>query len=460
MQKISGDNKRQKKDMSRNSLSNISVKNSLLTNGPFVNRSNRESLAYGFCCQVNATVGKSGHLIGWSMLAKPSLLLLVLIGTLAAAQLPLAPDSEKTFSRVFEEGPKGDRLDCHVDTFKPFLDFSFRYEIGYVVHCPIRQFQGRQSTVGTLLRVKGETGRAITLGESFLVPAMPAELRDKVNLRHMHNEVEFSGVFAAGEGDYDVQLVVLDDHNRSCQKTWQAKAHPHGNESQASAAMQAGTVAAISLPAWKGTSNNLAGMKLTVFLDAAPVNPYSSKLRAWDRAFLLGALSSLLRQIPLASVHIVAFNLDQQREIFRENDFDHTGLFRLSSALNRLELGTVSYRILQRQEGWEELLGGLIREESLSRKSSDAVVFLGPTSRVDTKMSTLIVDAKRSTNTPLFYLQYSPFPGREFPDAIQYLVSSYGGTTFHLHSPGDLAHAIAKMQDQLDRVGVRAQGTQ
>jgi hypothetical protein len=394
------------------------------------------------------------------MLAKPSLFLLLLIGGSAGAQLPLEPGSEKAFSRVLEEGAKGDRLGCRIETFKPFLDFSFRYEIGYLVRCPLKEFHGKQTTLGTLVRVRGKTGLATTLGQSYSVPAVPAEMKDKVDLHHIRNEVEFSGVFAAGEGDYEVQLLVFDEHNRRCRKSWQAKAHPHGDEARANVAMQPGSVAAVSLPTWKGISNDGTGLKLTVLLDAAPVNPFSAKLHAWDRAFLLGALSSLLRQTSLASVRMVAFNLDQQLEVFHESDFDHTGLYRLSSALNRLELGTVSYRILQRRQGWEELLAGLMREEMSSGKPSDAVVFLGPTSRVDTKMFVGTVDSKNGPHTPLFYFQYSPFPGREFPDTIQYMVSAYDGTTFHLHSPGDLARAIAKMQDQLERVrGLRAQAT-
>jgi hypothetical protein len=394
------------------------------------------------------------------MLAKPSLLLLLLIGRSAVAQLPLKPSTEETFSRAAEEGAKSDRLDCRVETFKPFLDFSFRYEIGYVVRCPLKQFNGKQTAVGTLLRVREKRGAPTTLGQSLSVPAVPPELKGTVDLQHIRNEMEFSGVFAAGEGDYDVELVVFDERHRRCRKTWQAKAHPHGDETRANVAMQPGSVAAVSLPPWNGISSDGTGLKLTVLLDAAPVNPFSSKLRAWDRAFLLGALSSLLRQTSLASVRIVAFNLDQQLEVFRENDFDHTGLYRLSSALNRLELGTVSYRILEHQQGWQELLAGLMREEVSRGKPSDAVVFLGPTSRVDTKSFVRTVESKNGAHTPVFYFQYSPSPGREFPDTIQYLVSAYDGTTFHLHSPGDLARAIAKMQDQLERVrGLRAQAT-
>ena len=394
------------------------------------------------------------------MLARPSLFLLLLIGSSASAQLPLDSKTEKTFSRLLENDSKGERLDCSVDTFTPFLDFSFRYEIGYVVRCPVGQFNGKKTALGTILRVREGKGPMTTLGQLYSVPAIPAELKDRVDLQHLRNEIEFSGVFAAGEGNYEVQLVVFDEHNRKHHKTWHAKAHPHGDEARANAAMEAGSVAPVSLPPWKGISSDGTGLKLTVLLDAAPVNPFSLKLRAWDRAFLLGALSSLLRQTPVSSVRMIAFNLDQQLEVFHEDDFDHTGLYRLSAALNKLELGTVSYRILQQREGWQSLLGSLIRDEMLQGRPSDAVVFLGPTIRVDKKILPGSA-SKNDTHTPVFYFQYSPLPGREFPDTIQYLVSTYDGTTFHLHSPGDLARAIVKMQEQLERVNdLRARATQ
>jgi len=106
-------------------------------------------------------------------------------------------------------------------------------------------------------------------------------------------------------------------------------------------------------------------------------------------------------------------------------------------------------------------LTGLMQEEVLRAKPCDAVVFLGPASRVDKKMFLGSVGSKNGTHAPMFYFQYSPVPGREFPDTIQHLVSAYDGTTFHLHSPGDLARAIVTMQGQLDRVSdLRAKGTQ
>ncbi len=61
---------------------------------------------------------------------------------------------------TLEKGAKRGQLTCYVDTKKPFVDFAFRFEAGYVVHCPLREFQGQASK---LLRVSaGAAGRRFT----------------------------------------------------------------------------------------------------------------------------------------------------------------------------------------------------------------------------------------------------------------------------------------------------------
>ncbi len=367
----------------------------------------------------------------------------------AAAQLPLSPSAEESFSRLFEKSSNSGRLTCQVQLFKPFFDFSFRYEFGYVIECPLNQFGGKQTTIATLLRITPKGADPTLLGQSFTIPAMPRAREGKVDFRHLHADVEFSGVFAAGEGEYEIELAVIDDGNRLHRKSWRMSASPHGKEASIPAALGPLKVAAISLPVWKGVSEDGKGLRLTVLLDAAPANPYSSKLRAWDRAFLLGALSSLLRQLPLASVHLVAFNLDQQQELYRDEDFDHLGMYRLFEALTKLELGTVSYKILQRPDGWGDVLANLVRKEVIRERSADAVVFIGPNQRMTRKLPPEMFAPGKHATVPFFYMEYFPRYGSDFPDSIEHITNARNGTTFKLHSPGDLAEAISKMKKQL-----------
>jgi hypothetical protein len=361
------------------------------------------------------------------------------------AQLPLTPDTVRLFGGAVEHNFHARPLSCHAEPTKPFLDFSFRFEAGYIVRCALNQFAGKETRLASMLRITPRGGKPVHLGEAFSIPAMPDSAAGKLDVKRLHAEVEFSGVFAAGAGEYDVDLAVF-DNRRLFRKTWRVKAQAHGSESQAPIALAPGSVSSISIPTWQGTSENGTGLRLTVLLDAVPMNPRSLGLRAWDRAFLLGALSSLLRQSPLASVRLVAFNLDQQQEVFRDEAFDRAGVYRLAAALSKLELGTISYKTLQRDGGWVQLLAKLVRDESEGAARSDAVVFVGPSQRFSGQISRELLPEHLPATPLFFYFEYFPILGAEFPDAIQLLTSACNGITFKLHSPGDLAQALVKMR--------------
>ena len=387
-----------------------------------------------------------------------SLLLFLLTAIRTFAQLPLTAENAHTFSRAFDKDVKHDPLDCHIEPMKPFFDFAFRFEIGYVARCSMRQFEGNATTLGTVLRIAPDSEKAYMLGQHLALPDISPEMKSKINWQHLNAEFEISGVFAAGEGDYAIDLAIMDSHNRIRRKSWRAKAFVHGKEAQATQALKPGAIAAISLPFWKGTSMDGNGLHLTVLLDAAPMNPYARKLRAWDGAFLLGSVSSLLRHLPVASVRLVAFNLDQQAVLFREDDFDHSGLRNLAQALSKLELGSISYKTLQRQNGWADLLMKLVHDEAAAEHPSDAVVFIGPTNRIDAKISPELFNTPGRGDLPFFYFEYYPRIGSEFPDTIQNVTNARNGTTFKIHSPGELADAIGKMQKKLgvDKPAIRA----
>ena len=394
------------------------------------------------------------------MLGRRCLLLLALAAGHAAGQLPLTPRQERAFSGELEQSSPKSSLNCRVETYKPFLDFSFRYEVGYLVECPIAQFDGNEARISTFLQVRSSSGTVTRLGQGFAVPAMPPDMRNKIDLRRLHSDLGFSGVFAVGEGEYEIELAVFDDRHRSHRKHWKAKAQPHGRETQAATALKPDRVSPISVPPWDGTSSDGKGLHLTVLLDAAPMYPFSKSLRAWDRAFLLGSLSSLLRGLPLASVRLVAFNLDQQQELYHDDDFDRTGFYRLNQALSKLELGTVSYKTLARENGWAELLAKLVRSEAAAKQPVNAVVFIGPTNRIKEKPPEYLRETGGRTDVPFFYFEYYPVPGHEFPDTIQYWTDDLNGATYKLYSPGDLALAINKMQKELRRSGASIQLTQ
>ena len=366
----------------------------------------------------------------------------------APAQLPLAAKAQADAQLLFNKQDEGS-LDCHVETRKPFLDFSFRFEVGYIVRCGLAQFQGNEANLDMLLRVTPLHSAPVILGQSFAIPSAPDHLRDHINFKHFHSEIQFSGVYAAGEGTYENELVVVDERRRQYRKKWRSRTEGWAQGETSPMSLKPLEVESISLPHWDGVTNAGRGLHLTVLLDAAPVSPYSATLRAWDRAFLMGAVSSVLRQLPLASVRLIAFNLDQQREVFRGEHFDGPDLEELADVLADLELGRISYTTLQQEKGWAELLSRLVREEYKREQPADAIVFIGAAQRFRSGSEAEELTAASETAAPFFYFEYSPHPGAEFPDAIERMTKDVHGSVFRLHSPGDLADSLVKMRRTL-----------
>ena len=115
-----------------------------------------------------------------------------------------------------------------------------------------------------------------------------------------------------------------------------------------------------------------------MLLHAAPASPRRSTIQASDAVTLLGALSSLLDLAPADSVRLVVFNLDRQKEIYRQERFTPDQLETVRQAMFDLQLGVVDYQTLQHPEGRVDLLAGLVNRELEAENRSDAVVFLGP----------------------------------------------------------------------------------
>jgi hypothetical protein len=372
----------------------------------------------------------------------------VLISASAYGQLPVSAESAAEAQRVLAS-EKAASLDCHLETRKPFLDFSFRYEIGYIVRCGLGQFRGNEANLKILLRVTPLHSAPVILEQSFGVPSAPENLRDRINFKHFRSDIQFSGVYAAGEGTYENELLVVDGTNRAFRKKWRSRTEGWAEGETSPMLLKPLAVESISVPVWEGLTKNSRGLRLTLLLDAAPVMPNSATLRAWDRAFLVGAVSSVLRQLPLASVRLIAFNLDQQREMFRDEQFEASGIAALANRLEAVELGTIAVNTLQRDKGWAELLNRLIREECEREPPSDAVVFVGPAQRFRTGSDAAELRVASDTAAPFFYFEYVPHPGSEFPDAIERVIKDAHGSVFRLHSPQDLADGLAKMRRSL-----------
>lgn len=367
----------------------------------------------------------------------------------ASGQLPLDADDLRKVTLLFD-APASNSLNCAVNQWGPNLDFVFRFIAGYMVRCRLSQFEAKKTAVFVFLRVTPESKAPSLFGSSFRIPELPPEMQNSNsrNLRKAKNEIGMSGAFAMGTGRYSVELLVIDDQNRTYHNKWRVRVAPSRSERSLRFAVDPLTVEPVDRVNWRTLSPyRTDGIRVTLMLDAAPINPFQSRLHAWDRGFLLQCIYSLLEQTPHRSVHLVAFNLDQQREIFRSDQFDKADFQELSRTLGGMETASVSVEALKKRNS-PEFLATLTNRE-LAADRSDAIIFLGPNARMDARMNAAALTEKTSTSPPLFYFEYFPWPGADFPDAIQWLVKAADGATFKIHSPAQLDQAIQKMLHQL-----------
>lgn len=368
----------------------------------------------------------------------------------ASAQSRLSDAESEKIAPAFESH-SSNSLKCGIVSSTPELDFDFRFVTGYFVHCRLSLFEGRKSTVSIYLRVTPEGKSPIILSSSHQLPEIPEEMLRSVggDVRKLKTEVGLGGGFWLGAGEYSAEILVSDDRDRTCHKRWRLRARQKRSERGVQLSIQPLTVEAINQRSWDTTASREKGrLRLTILLDAAPISPHQSRLRAWDRAFLLECLYSLLRQTPHSSVRLIAFNLEQQREVFRVDQFDTAAFLSLARALEDIDTASISVQALK-QRNSPQLIADLANHELADPEPPDVVIFLGANIPVDIDVGPGLLTAKNSDSPPLFYFEYYPWPVTPFPDVIQRLTKVANGKTFLIHDPAQLDQAIQKMLAQL-----------
>lgn len=257
--------------------------------------------------------------------------------------------------------------------------------------------------------------------------------------------VEWGGFYWIGEGRYRVEWLLQDDAHRICRKQWNVEARLSQHERGLTGGMAAGAVTPVSFRRWSRLESDAADTpalgRLTVLLHAAPLFPRLTRFRAQDRLVLLGSLASLLESLRAKSVRLVIFNLDQQRELFRSDNFTPDLFDQAVQSMDNLQLQLVDYRLLGDRRGPVNLLANLMIQEMNAREASDAVVVLGPPTRYNDRVA---VEA-RAGIPQFFYLQPKPYYGADFPDSIEFIVRQLKGRKIIMHTPEEFAKAIRQV---------------
>jgi hypothetical protein len=368
-----------------------------------------------------------------------------LLASAGAAQVIVDPARFGSILKALERQADEKPLRCEVTPIRPSLNFGFRFQAGYVVRVPMNQYSGPGHGWAMVTKITPEGGHPpVYLASRIGLPSVP---KTKV-------VVEMGGGYLLGEGRYDVNWTLLDDTGRVCRSSWRVDARLGRRERQVNLAMPRDTVADFTLRGRSGRkrgADDAAPIRLTVLLNAAPLVPLRTRLRASDRVILLGLLSSLLERVPARSVRLVVFNLDQQKTLLRQDAFAPDALGRVAQALNSTELGLVDYHVLQNPHGHVDLLAGLMNLELRAEAPSDVVVFLGPQTRYVDKLPPTALEEPAGAAPQFFNLQFRPYFRNvaTLPDSISLATAKAKGKTIVIRTPADFAKAI----EQIERRG-------
>jgi hypothetical protein len=371
---------------------------------------------------------------------------------LACAQVPLAGvgtqlQLNSSDLAVLEAQEVRKDLSCTVDPIKPALGFDLRFHGGYDINLPLRDVAGNENRLTILVRVTGD-GRKD--GPSYFVhhidvPKLPEDAK---------GEAVLSGLFDLGEGKYHVDLLMKDRSERVCSFYWDAEAALADRDKEIQPAIAAGAVERAEYeqfneepPVERAPGKPL---NIKILVNFAPQNSSLSSLRPIDTLALVTVLRRLSREPQFGKFSVVAFNVQEQRVLYRQSSAERIDFPALGRAIQGVEPGKVDLKQLSQKHGEVSFLSDLIKKE-IANDHPDAVIFAGPKVLLDDSVPEEDLKPLVSDVTyPVFYMNYNLNP-RDVPwrDAIGKAIRNFRGVEFSISRPRDLWFAVSEVVSRI-----------
>jgi hypothetical protein len=184
-------------------------------------------------------------------------------------------------------------------------------------------------------------------------------------------------------------------------------------------------------------------LNVKVIVNFAPQDSLSATLQPMDTRALLSILRNMAREPRITRFSVVAFNLQEQRVIYRQESAAQIDFPALGEALRSLNLGTVDVKRLAQKHGDAEFLTSFITQEvSGSKEQPDAVIIAGPKVTIEGGLPLESFKEVGDLKFPVFYMNYNVNPqANPWRDAIGTAVKTLKGAEFTISRPRDLFFA-------------------
>jgi len=380
---------------------------------------------------------------------KPELLACVIAFTTfpAAAQVLMPGSSPGGGVRLFnsdaailEAGESRKDVPCTVTPVKPMLGFDLKFHAGYEVSVPLKELAGSDNHLTMVFRVYPEhkPEESAYFSQRWNVPAIDDDAGGNAQL---------AGTFDVGEGKYHVDWLMRDRSERICAHSWDAEAVLPQKDKQMALDIPAGSVQPAETEPFKQEPPVQRGpndpLNIKVMVNFAPQDSLSATLQPVDTNALLSILRSIAREPRIGKFSIVAFNMQEQRVIYRQESAAQIDFPAMGQALRSLNLGTVDVKRLGQKHGDTDFLANFLAQEVVDSKDQpDAIIIAGPKVATESSLPQEAFRQAGELKFPVFYMNYNLNPTvNPWRDAIGLAVKTLKGAEFTISRPRDLFFA-------------------
>ena len=385
---------------------------------------------------------------GTRSIARRCTVVLLFTAGIVAAQEPMPPAAPGGMVRLFttdaavlESQEARKDLPCVVTPAKPVLGFDLKFHTGYEVSVPLKELAGSENTLTMVFRVTPDSRPDQPAYFSQRV-AVPAIEEDEKGPAYLQGEV------SVGEGKYHIDWLMRDRSERVCSFHWDAEASLPQKDKQIALDIPPNAIVAADVEPFKQEppvqrEQTEKPLNVKVMINFAPQDSASATLQPLDTNALVSILRSINREPRIGKFSIVAYNMQEQRVIYRQENAATIDFPAIGKSLASLNLGTVDLKRLSQKHGDTEFLSGLITSEIKDGKDQpDAVIFAGPKVMLDNGLPPETLKQLSDVKFPVFYMNYNLNPqANPWKDAIGNCVKYLKGVEFTISRPRDLFFA-------------------
>jgi hypothetical protein len=341
-------------------------------------------------------------------------------------------------------------LPCTVTPAKPVLGFDLRFHAGYEVNVPLKDLAGSENKLTILFRVIADNHKddPVYFVQHVHVPSIEDDAKGEATL---------GGIFDLGEGNYHVDWLMRDRSERVCSFYWDSEALLPPKDKQIALEMAPGTIRRsqeeqfVEDPPIERAPSTGSPLNIKVLVNFAPQNFDSPALRPMDTVALVSILRRISREPQFGKFSLVAFNIQEQRVLYRQSSSERIDFPALGHALESVKLGTVDMKRLAQKHGDTDFLTELIKKEMSAPDHPDALVFAGPKIMLDAAVpQETLTPIATDVDYPVFYMNYILNPNAvPWKDSISRAVKVFRGTEYTISRPRDLWYSVTEMVSRI-----------